>query len=103
MTPKRPMGDTYEPLPVDTESVQLPAALVPLIEQLAAHNHDLWARARIDQGWRWGAATEPDRQLHCNLVPYDALSDQEQELDRQVVRGLLEAVLAMGFEIRREG
>jgi hypothetical protein len=101
MTTEGPHGCTYSPQPVDTDLIELPEQLDLLIELLAEHNHDLWAQTRIAQGWRYGPRTEPARQLHCNLVPFEDLSDEEQELDRRVVRGVLAAVLAMGFEIRR--
>ena len=40
----------YTPEPIDVSAVQLPEGVSALIEELARHNHDVWAAERIAQG-----------------------------------------------------
>ena len=48
---------------MDTTEVELPPGFDELIEKLAKHNHDIWARRRLAEGWRWGPERN-DRQKH---------------------------------------
>jgi hypothetical protein len=45
---------TYEPKPIDTSSVTLPADLLALTERLAENSHDHWAAQRLAEGWTLG-------------------------------------------------
>ena len=45
---------TYEPQPIDTSKVVLPAALQAVTELLARNAHENWAKQRIGEGWRYG-------------------------------------------------
>jgi hypothetical protein len=93
---------TYTPQPIDTFAVELPPEIGELIEQLSAHNHDVWARQRLSDGWHYGPARNDERKEHPGLVPYDELTDSEKEYDRQTAREVLKAVLALGYRIERE-
>ena len=90
---------TYTPEPLDAESIGLPAHLQRLVDRLAANAHDTWARARIDQGWTWGAVRNHGLQLHPCLCPYEHLPEAEQELDRALVRGVVLGILLLGYRI----
>lgn len=98
--PERPPL-TYQPGPIDTSNITLPAEIEPLIERLAEHNHDVWARQRIADGWRYGPERHDQRQEHPCLVPYDQLPDSEQQYDRQTAREVLKAILALGYRIEK--
>ena len=45
---------SYRPEPIDTGAVALSDDLRELTEVLARNAHDVWARLRFAQGWRWG-------------------------------------------------
>ena len=90
---------SYEPKPLDTDGVELPAELLPLTERLAENTHDLWAAQRTAQGWRYGPHRDDSRLLHPGLVPYDQLSEGEKEYDRITALGTLKAVLKLGYRI----
>jgi hypothetical protein len=38
------------PSPIDTDAVGLSSDITTLIQRLAMHNHDVWARQRIADG-----------------------------------------------------
>jgi hypothetical protein len=91
----------YEPTPIDTSRVTLSPALSELTELLSRNAHDVWARQRIAEGWRWGPARDDVRKEHPGLVPYDRLSESEKELDRQTAMETVRVILALGFRVVR--
>jgi hypothetical protein len=92
---------TYRPEPVDTSGVVLPAELGALTELLAQNAHDLWARLRIEQGWRWGPERNDARREHPSLVPYADLPESEKQADRDTAIGTLKVILARGYRIEQ--
>ncbi len=93
---------TYVPRPIDTEGIELPAGLHDLVEQLAENNHDQWATQRIAEKWTYGPERNDTLKTHPDLVPYGDLSDGEREYDRISVLATLKAILALGYELKRE-
>lgn len=89
----------YEPNPIDTSGVSLPEQLHELVEILAEHNHDIWARQRMAEGWRWGEQRDDAKKLHPDLVPYADLTEGEKQYDRNSVLESLKAILALGYTI----
>ena len=96
------MRATYEPRPIDTTGVELPDGIGELIERLAEHNHDLWARQRIADGWTYGPRRDDATKQHPDLVPYGKLPEAEKEYDRQTAIGLVRAIIALGYRVERK-
>jgi hypothetical protein len=92
----------YAPNPVDTSSVMLAPDLQHLVEHLAANAHDVWAEARLAQGWKWGPSRCDVKLHHPCLVPYADLPDSEREFDRRAVSMTLKVVLALGYQISKK-
>ena len=44
----------YTPEPMDLSSVDLPESLIQLSERIAENVHEVWAKARMDEGWTYG-------------------------------------------------
>jgi hypothetical protein len=88
----------YEPRPIDSDA-ELADRLRPWIEPLAANAHEIWARARVEEGWTHGPAKNAREQKTPFLVPYSTLTEAEKEVDRTMVRGTLGAALALGCVI----
>lgn len=94
------MSDTtYTPAPIDTANVVLTDQLTGLNERLAENIHELWARERIAQGWRYGPRRDDAKKEHPCLVPYDQLPDSEKEFDRGTAVGTLKTILKLGHRI----
>ena len=93
------MNITYEPKPIDTSGVELPASLTMLIEKLAANTHDVWAQGRINEGWTYGQCRDDENKKHPCLVPYDDLTDSEKEYDRKTAAEAIKAVICFGYTI----
>ena len=91
----------YEPKPIDTSNVQLSAALLALTEQLAENAHDLYARQRMGEGWRYGPRRNDVTRENPTLVPYQDLPESEKEYDRQMAMETLKAIIALGYRIEK--
>lgn len=95
------MNTNYKPQPIDTSDVELPSELNELVEKLARNVHDVWAKSRIDEGWRYGEQRNDNEKLHPCLVDYDNLPETEKEYDRNTAIGTLKLISKLGFKISR--
>lgn len=92
---------TYEPKPLDTSAVELPPDVLALTEQLARNTHEVWARARLQQGWTFGPVRDDKRKTHPCLIPYADLPEEEKVHDRNTALETLKAVLALGYVVTK--
>lgn len=90
-------GYKYTPQPVDTRHVRLPNSITFLSELLSQNAHEVWAVGRIEQGWRWGPQRDNDAQLHPDLVPYEELTEQDKQYDRDTSIETLKVITALGY------
>ncbi|MBO9651594.1 MAG: hypothetical protein J7605_24070 [Variovorax sp.] len=95
------MTSNYIPRPLLTNDVLLDEALLELVERLAENAHDIWAGQRLLDGWRYGPERCDGSRRHPCLVPYADLPESEKAYDRNAVLGTIQAILALGFEIRK--
>lgn len=92
---------TYIPKPIDTSGVELPDELTALAEEIARNVHEVWAEARIRQGWTYGhARNDAEKQTPC-LVPYDELSEEEKDYDRNTAQETIKLIVKLGFRISK--
>ncbi len=98
-----PDPSPYTPRPIDTSGISVPPELDALVERLAEHTHDVWAQQRMADGWTHGPARDDATRRHPCLVPYADLPESEKTYDREVARGLLAALLALGWSVGRAG
>ena len=91
----------YEPTPIDTTDIVLPKGIQRLSESLAENTHDVWARNRMADGWRWGPNRDDVLKQHPSLVPYGELPESEKNYDRDTVLETLKAIVALGYRIEK--
>ncbi len=89
----------YNPQPINVEDIDLDADLEELTEAIAENAHDIWARARMDEGWTYGPVRNDELKQHPDLVPYAQLPDTEKEYDRLMAMNTLRLVHRLGFDI----
>ncbi len=77
----------------------LPENLHGLVDRLARNTHEIWARQRLSEGWRYGEHRDDETKQHPCLVPYDELPESERSYDVVVAEGLLRSLLALGCKI----
>jgi len=97
--PRAKKQSGYVPKPIPTRAVRLPTKLDSLLEKLAEHVHDIWARQRMKDGWVYGAERNDNQKTHPGLVPYAELSEAEKEYDRNTARETLKAIVKLGYRI----
>ena len=89
----------YNPQPINVEDIDLDANLEELTEAIAENAHDIWARARMDEGWTYGPVRNDELRQHPDLIPYSQLPDSEKEYDRLMAMNTLRLVRRLGFDI----
>ena len=89
----------YDPQPIDVTEIDLDADLEDLTEAIAENAHDIWARARMDEGWTYGPVRNDELKQHPDLVPYSQLPDSEKEYDRLMAMNTLRLVRRLGYRI----
>ena len=92
----------YIPEPMDLSLVDLPESLIQLSERIAENLHEVWAKARIDEGWTYGEKRDDIHKKHPCLVPYDELPEEEKEYDRNTAMNTIKMVKKLGFRIEKE-
>lgn len=92
-------SQNYSPTPLNNEKVDLPPKLLENIEPLAKNVHEEWARKRIEEGWQFGPQRDDVMKFHPSLIPYEELSEEEKEYDRQTALSTLKMVISLGFRI----
>lgn len=91
--------DEYEPHPIDVDSIPLDGDLEELQEAIAENAHDVWAEARIKDGWTYGNERNDVQKHNPDLVPYTALSEGEKEYDRIMAFKTIKLVKKLGYDI----
>ena len=92
----------YIPEPMDLSSVDLPESLIQLSERIAENVHEVWAKARMDEGWTYGEKRDDIHKKHPCLVPYGELPEEEKEYDRNTAMNTIKMVKKLGFRIEKE-
>lgn len=92
----------YKPEPIDTLKVVLDPEIIELTELLAKNTHEIWARQRLADGWRYGNKRDDDNKEHPCLVAYELLPDSEKEYDRHTSMETLKAIIALGYRIEKK-
>lgn len=92
----------YHPAPLDTSDVTLSDDLVNLTEEMARNVHEVWATARISQGWQYGATRNDVEKTHPCLIPYEELPEEEKEYDRRTAVETLKLIRKLGYKIVKE-
>ncbi|MEI7776697.1 MAG: RyR domain-containing protein [Verrucomicrobiota bacterium] len=85
-------GHGLPPSEIDMTAAQL--------EDLAVREHDRWMRDRRRNGWTYAPIRDNSRKHHPLLVPWEDLSDEAKELDRDAVRKVPVLLEKAGFCIR---
>lgn len=92
----------YMPHPIDTKGVVLPKELEALAENIAKNVHEVWSAGRMKDGWTYGEERNDAKRQHPCLVPYEELSEEEKEYDRNTSVETIKLILKLGFKITKD-
>ncbi|WFE38218.1 RyR domain-containing protein [Micromonospora sp. WMMD998] len=76
-------------------------AIEDRIDVLARLEHERWCRERAGEGWAYGEPRDDTRRRHPALRPWDELTPDVQEKNRQEIRALPDVLSDSGFELIR--
>lgn len=93
------MRKKYKPQPIDTSDVILPGNLMALAEELAKNVHEVWAKNRLEQGWTFSEERNDENKKHPCLVPYEELSEEEKDYDRNTSQETIKLIVKLGYSI----
>ena len=91
--------EDYEPHPINVDAVPLNGDLEQLQDAIAENAHNVWAKARIKEGWTYGKEFDDEKKVDPTLMPYTALPDSEKEYDRLTAFNTIKLVKKLGFDI----
>jgi hypothetical protein len=89
----------YEPNPINVDSIPLNGDLEQLQDAIAENAHNVWAQARIKEGWTYGKEFDDAKKQDPTLMPFTALPDSEKEYDRLTAFNTIKLVKKLGFDI----
>lgn len=92
----------YQPNPINTDDVVLKEELLKLTEQIAENVHEVWAKGRIADGWKYGPARNDEKKETPCLVPYAQLSESEKEYDRNTAMETIKLIIKLGYTIEKQ-
>jgi len=70
-----------------------------VIENLAICVHNRWMTGRLTDGWKYGHERNDEKKEHPSLIPYEELSEEEKEYDRQTAKTVINYLLNNGYDI----
>ena len=66
-------------------------------EGLAVLEHELWTEERMATGWKHGETKDVVKKTSPYLVPYEELSEDIKELDRDTIRNIPRLLSTIGL------
>lgn len=92
----------YKPQPIDTSAVKLDRDILELCELISKNTHEVWSAGRIKDGWTYGPTRDDEKRTHPCLIPYEELSEEEKEYDRNTSLETLKLIISLGYSIKKE-
>jgi hypothetical protein len=72
-----------------------------LLEKLARIEHEGWSRFKTDNGWKNNKKRNDDKRLHNCIVPFDQLSDKDQNKDKDSVLRIPDVLGKAGLFVKK--
>ncbi len=91
----------FNPKPIDTKDIILSPELQDLTEKIAENVHNVWAKNRINEGWKYGEKRDEEKKETPCLVPYSELPEIEKDYDRNTALETLKVIISLGYKIEK--
>ena len=69
------------------------------LDFLAQMEHERWVQDKIRHGWTYGEKTDKDKKIHESLEPWEDLSEEERDKDREMIHGIPRILAKAGYAI----
>jgi len=73
------------------------------VEEMAKMEHIRFVDERVRKGWKLGDVKDDVRKISPTLIPWEELSIEEKDKDRDPVRSIPEFLARAGYRIYRKG
>ena len=77
----------------------LDKSISEILETLSKNVHNQWMAGRLTDGWKFGTKRNDEKKEHPSLIPYEELSEEEKEYDRQTAKSVINYLLNNGYDI----
>ena len=91
----------YKPDPINTDDVVLDSDITELSELIAKNTHEVWSLGRINDGWTYGEKRDDEKKHHPCLIPYEELTEEEKNYDRNTSLETLKLIVKLGYKITK--
>lgn len=91
----------YKPEPINTDDVVLDSDITELSELIARNTHEVWSLGRINDGWTYGEKRDDEKKHHPCLIPYEELTEEEKDYDRNTSLETLKLIVKLGYKITK--
>ena len=91
----------YKPEPINTDDVVLDSDITELSELIARNTHEVWSLGRINDGWTYGEKRDDEKKHHPCLIPYEELTEEEKDYDRNTSLETLKLIIKLGYKITK--
>ena len=85
----RPSGKNPKPINLTKKQV----------EEFARMEHERWVNVYESAGWIYGSKRDDSRKIHNCFLPWDKLTDDIKDWDREAVKEIPALLDAAGFEV----
>ncbi len=69
------------------------------IEFLSKIEHELWNEERLKNGWKYGPVKDTDKKISPYIVPYEELSEEIKDYDRDTVKNMIPIINSVGLKV----
>lgn len=92
----------YKPHPINLSKVTLDKDIIELREVFAENVHEVWAKARLDDGWKYGPVRDDSNKTDPYLLPYDLLPDREKDYCRIIAMDSIKCLKKLGWRLVKD-
>ena len=94
------LSNGYLPALYNLDALKELPALNNMIERLAENAHHIWAYKKVSDGYSYGNSDRNKTlKVNSSLVPYEHLCYADKKSNRDMVKGVIEALIARGHSI----
>ena len=69
------------------------------VEFLSKIEHVLWNEERLKNGWQYGPVKDTDKKISPYIVPYEELTEEIKDYDRDTVRNMIPLINSVGLKV----
>lgn len=92
----------WEMRPTGSPGESITAIPEEVVESLAVYEHELWVSERITNGWVFGETKDIEKKISPYIVPFEALTEEIKELDRDTIRNIPALLCMIGMCVYRK-